>query len=81
MSTDQGTYTLADFGRLPGRFPFLALVPQWDFLDFLADQAGRYPTFRLRMNAEAVTCCARTGRSPESATALRTAASTRYGRC
>jgi 2-polyprenyl-6-methoxyphenol hydroxylase-like FAD-dependent oxidoreductase len=54
VTTDDGTYVLADFGRLPGRFPFLAFVPQWDFLDFLADQARRYPNFQLRMNADAV---------------------------
>ena len=54
VTTDDGTYAMADFGRLPGKFPFLAFVPQWDFLDFLADQARRYPTFQLRMNAEAV---------------------------
>jgi 2-polyprenyl-6-methoxyphenol hydroxylase-like FAD-dependent oxidoreductase len=54
VTTDDGTYVLADFGRLPGRFPFLAFVPQWDFLDFLADQARGYPNFQLRMNAEAV---------------------------
>ncbi|MET0764398.1 MAG: FAD-dependent oxidoreductase [Blastococcus sp.] len=54
VTTDDGTYVLADFGRLPGTFPFLAFVPQWDFLDFLADQARSYPNFELRMNADAV---------------------------
>ena len=54
VTTDDGTYVLADFGRLPGRFPFLALVPQWDLLDFLADRARRYPNFELRMDAEVV---------------------------
>jgi 2-polyprenyl-6-methoxyphenol hydroxylase-like FAD-dependent oxidoreductase len=54
VTTDDGTYVLADFGRLPGDFPFLAFVPQWDLLDFLADRARRYPGFRLRMNAEVV---------------------------
>ncbi|HEY0403179.1 MAG TPA: FAD-dependent oxidoreductase [Blastococcus sp.] len=54
VTTDDGTYVMADFGRLPGRFPFLAFVPQWDFLDFLADRARRYPNFRLRLDAEAV---------------------------
>ena len=54
VTTDDGTYVVADFGRLPGKFSFLAFVPQWDFLDFLADQARRYPNFQLRMNAEAV---------------------------
>jgi 2-polyprenyl-6-methoxyphenol hydroxylase-like FAD-dependent oxidoreductase len=54
VTTDDGTYVMADFGRLPGAFPFLAFVPQWDLLDFLADQARRYPNFQLRMDAEAV---------------------------
>ena len=54
VTTDDGTYVLADFGRLPGKFPFLAFVPQWDFLDFLADRARRYPNFQLRMEAEVV---------------------------
>jgi 2-polyprenyl-6-methoxyphenol hydroxylase-like FAD-dependent oxidoreductase len=54
VTTDDGTYGLADFSRLPGRFPFLAFVPQWDFLDFLADRAQRYPNFQLRMNADVV---------------------------
>src|SRR3982750_4696265 len=30
------------------------MMPQWEFLDFLADEARRYPTFNLRMEAEAV---------------------------
>ncbi|MET0763672.1 MAG: FAD-dependent oxidoreductase [Blastococcus sp.] len=54
VTTDDGTFVLADFSRVPGRFPFLAFVPQWDFLDFLADRARRYPNFALRMNADAV---------------------------
>jgi 2-polyprenyl-6-methoxyphenol hydroxylase-like FAD-dependent oxidoreductase len=54
VTTDDGTYVLADFGRLPGSFPFLAFVPQWDLLDFLADRARRHPNFQLRMNAEVV---------------------------
>ena len=43
---------VADFSHLPTRCKFVALMPQWDFLDFLADEARRYPTFRLLMNAE-----------------------------
>src|SRR5947209_14328729 len=54
VTTDDGTYALADFGRLRGAFPFVAFVPQWDLLDFLADQARQHPTFGLRMDAEAV---------------------------
>ena len=51
---------IADFSHLPTRCRFVALMPQWDFLDFLADEARRYPTFRLLMNAE-VTELVRTG--------------------
>ena len=43
---------IADFRHLPTRCGFIAMMPQWDFLNFLATQASRYPTFRLRMNAE-----------------------------
>ncbi|WP_337060022.1 FAD-dependent oxidoreductase [Kineococcus sp. G2] len=52
VTTDDGTFEVADFSRLPGRFPFLALVPQWDFLDLLAARARRYPGFELRTGAE-----------------------------
>src|SRR6059036_296154 len=38
---------LADFTRLPTHCKFLALMPQWDFLNFLADRAARYPAFHL----------------------------------
>jgi len=34
------------------RCRFMALMPQWDFLDFLAEEGGRYPTFHLRMQTE-----------------------------
>ena len=44
--------TIADFSHLPTRCRFIAFMPQWDFLDFVAGHAERYPTFRLRMNAE-----------------------------
>lgn len=38
---------LADFGRLPVRHPYIAMVPQWDLLDLLADAAAAEPTFTL----------------------------------
>src|ERR1051325_4316881 len=44
--------TLADFSHLPVHAPFIAMVPQWDFLDFLAEQGRRYPAFTLMMQAE-----------------------------
>src|SRR3954452_3128839 len=43
---------IADFSHLPTRCRFIAFMPQWDFLDFVAERARRYPTFRLRMEAE-----------------------------
>jgi 2-polyprenyl-6-methoxyphenol hydroxylase-like FAD-dependent oxidoreductase len=43
---------LADFGHLPTHCRFIAFMPQWDFLDFLAEQAKRYSNFQLRMEAE-----------------------------
>ena len=45
--------TLADFTHVPAPRPFLVLVPQWDFLDFIADHARRLPNFRLLMETKA----------------------------
>ena len=50
--TPQGSATLADFRRLKTRFPYIAFMPQWDFLDFVTKEAERHPNFRLEMNAE-----------------------------
>ena len=47
-------YNFADFSHLPTRCKFIAFMPQWDFLDFLAQHGRRYPAFHLRMRAEAV---------------------------
>jgi 2-polyprenyl-6-methoxyphenol hydroxylase-like FAD-dependent oxidoreductase len=52
---DGNRVMVADFSHLPTQCKFVALMPQWDFLDFLADEARKYPTFRLLMNAEATT--------------------------
>jgi len=46
------TLTLADFSHLPTRCKFIALMPQWDFLNFVATQARAHATFRLLMQAE-----------------------------
>jgi 2-polyprenyl-6-methoxyphenol hydroxylase-like FAD-dependent oxidoreductase len=42
----------ADFRHLPTQCGFIAFIPQWDFLDFLADRGKRYPGFKLMMQAE-----------------------------
>jgi 2-polyprenyl-6-methoxyphenol hydroxylase-like FAD-dependent oxidoreductase len=47
-------FKAADFTHLPTHCKFVALMPQWDFLDFLSQQATQYPGFELRMEHEAV---------------------------
>jgi 2-polyprenyl-6-methoxyphenol hydroxylase-like FAD-dependent oxidoreductase len=43
--------TIADFSHLPTQCRFVALMPQWDFLNFLAERGKRYPGFDLHMQA------------------------------
>ena len=45
-------YTVGDLSHLDVPAPFIALMPQWDFLDFLRDEAEKFPGFALEMNAE-----------------------------
>lgn len=52
MQFDEGAVTVADMRRLPGAHQHIALVPQWDFLDLLADAAAEEPSFTLLRNAE-----------------------------
>jgi len=54
--------TIADFSHLPVKCPFIAMVPQWDFLNFLVAQGRRYPTFQLVMRAEVFDLIERDGR-------------------
>jgi 2-polyprenyl-6-methoxyphenol hydroxylase-like FAD-dependent oxidoreductase len=44
--------TIGDLSHLRMPAPFIAMMPQWDFLDFLRDEAAAFPGFRLRMEAE-----------------------------
>jgi 2-polyprenyl-6-methoxyphenol hydroxylase-like FAD-dependent oxidoreductase len=44
---------VGDFEHLPAHCKFIALMPQWDFLNFIADRAKRLPEFDLRMCTEA----------------------------
>jgi 2-polyprenyl-6-methoxyphenol hydroxylase-like FAD-dependent oxidoreductase len=53
---------VADFTHLPTHCRFLALMPQWDFLSFIAEQAKRYRGFRLEMEAEATALIEEGGR-------------------
>lgn len=43
---------IGDLRHLKAPAPFIAMMPQWDFLDFLRDEAAAFPTFELRMEAE-----------------------------
>jgi 2-polyprenyl-6-methoxyphenol hydroxylase-like FAD-dependent oxidoreductase len=54
--------TIADLSHLPVESRFVAMMPQWEFLDFLADEARRYPTFSVRMEAEATDLIVDSGR-------------------
>lgn len=44
--------TVADFSKLTVKCPYIALMPQWDFLDFINKHARRYPNFKLLMQTE-----------------------------
>jgi 2-polyprenyl-6-methoxyphenol hydroxylase-like FAD-dependent oxidoreductase len=44
--------TVADFGQIKTRCKFVAFMPQWDFLSFLAERGTQYPGFRVLMRAE-----------------------------
>ena len=48
-----GQYTIATMKHLPVAAPFVAMMPQWDLLDFVAGQGRKYSTFDLRMSTEA----------------------------
>lgn len=53
---------VGDLTHLPTHAKFIALMPQWDFLDFLAEQGRAYPQFHLRMQTEAVDLVQENGR-------------------
>jgi 2-polyprenyl-6-methoxyphenol hydroxylase-like FAD-dependent oxidoreductase len=54
-------YLVADFTHLPTHGKFIALMPQWDFLNFLAEHGKAYPAFHLRLRAEATDLSEETG--------------------
>src|SRR5271163_580649 len=56
------TVKIADFTHLPTQCKFLALMPQWDFLNFLVEQGRRYPRFQVRMQAEVTDLIEQNGR-------------------
>jgi 2-polyprenyl-6-methoxyphenol hydroxylase-like FAD-dependent oxidoreductase len=56
------TLPVADMSRLPVRCPFIAMMPQWEFLNFLAEEARRHHGFSLAMGAEATDVLVADGR-------------------
>lgn len=52
LSLNAKPVPVADFSRLPVHHRFVAFMPQWDFLNFIADQARQFPNFRLLMQTE-----------------------------
>ena len=53
--------TIADFSRIPARCRFIAFMPQWEFLDYIAREAAKYPNFKLIMPANVVDLIERDG--------------------
>jgi 2-polyprenyl-6-methoxyphenol hydroxylase-like FAD-dependent oxidoreductase len=56
------TVIIADFSHLPTHCKFVGIMPQWDFLNFLAEKARAYPEFHLRMESEATDLILENGR-------------------
>jgi len=54
--------TIADFTHLPTRCHFIAFMPQWEFLNFVAEHAQKCPTFHLKMQADVVGLLEENGR-------------------
>src|SRR5580692_1794422 len=54
LSAEIGDHAVkvADFSRISAPCRFVALMPQWDFLNFLADKGRRFPALKIRMSAE-----------------------------
>jgi 2-polyprenyl-6-methoxyphenol hydroxylase-like FAD-dependent oxidoreductase len=80
LSAEMGghTITMADFSRLPVRHRFIAFMPQWDFLNFLAEKARAYPNFQLIMQADVSgliedrgVICGLTAKTPQGRVAIR----------
>ncbi|MET9959918.1 FAD-dependent oxidoreductase [Streptomyces sp. NPDC006326] len=62
IGQDGSLVTVGNIGALHGTYNYIAMVPQWDLLDLLADEARREPCFHLRMNTEATSFLIERGR-------------------
>ena len=55
-------YKIADFSHLAVKTPYIAMIPQWDFLNFLTAKGKQFPNFELAMNTEALSLVTGSGR-------------------
>jgi 2-polyprenyl-6-methoxyphenol hydroxylase-like FAD-dependent oxidoreductase len=62
MQSTSGQTVRVSLERLPSRFPFIAFMPQWDFLEFMTRQAMRFPSFTLLRNADVIDLVQKDGR-------------------
>src|SRR5947209_16488954 len=54
LQTSAGETLRVSLERVPSKYPFVAFMPQWDFLEFMTRHAGRFPSFTLCRNAEVI---------------------------
>ncbi|MEU8977000.1 FAD-dependent oxidoreductase [Streptomyces sp. NPDC048309] len=62
LGADGSPITVSDLGVLPGPYNYVAMVPQWDLLDLLVDEARKEPSFSVRMSTEATSFLVEHGR-------------------
>ncbi|MET8325656.1 FAD-dependent oxidoreductase [Streptomyces sp. NPDC005181] len=62
LGPDGSLVTVGDIGALRGPYNYVAMVPQWDLLDLLADEARREPSFSVRMSTEVTSFLVEGGR-------------------
>lgn len=62
LGPDRSLVTVGDIGALRDTYNYIAMVPQWDLLNLLADEARREPSFSVRMSTEATSFLAERGR-------------------
>jgi 2-polyprenyl-6-methoxyphenol hydroxylase-like FAD-dependent oxidoreductase len=62
LQTTAGQKLRLSLERLPSKFPFIAFMPQWDFLEFMTHEASRFPSFTLLRGAEVTGLVERDGR-------------------
>lgn len=59
---DERSYRIADFRHIPAACRYIAIMPQWDFLNFLAEKGRQFPTLKVIMQAHVTTLVQAHGR-------------------